>query len=107
MYKGFELDNIEENMTLNIKNLRYTRQLTVLFDIMKTDKGEEMTVGGWEVSGVSKAIKIGLSKLQTLRHFKDIFIIKGSVDFQVRKSYSGDENQYVNTSDKETNENSH
>lgn len=37
--------------------------MIALFDIMKTDKGEEVTVGGWEFSGVCEAIKIGLSKL--------------------------------------------
>ena len=57
------------------------RQLVHLFNVMIADNGEEMMASGFEVFGIIEATKISLPKLPTHDHFKDISIVKGSINF--------------------------
>ena len=68
--KGLELESIDEKMTLTVMKPLHARWLIELYDIMTSEQGKDVIISGWEVSGISETIKIGLSKLPILDPLK-------------------------------------
>ena len=64
--KGLELESIDAKITLTVMKSLHARWLMELYDIMTSEQGKDVIISGWEVSGISEAITIVLSKLPTL-----------------------------------------
>lgn len=96
---GVELESIEIKklkMTLTVMEPLHARWLFELFNIMTTDQWKKAIISGWEVPGISEAIKIGLSQLPSLDLFSDISIGEENIDFVVNQSFPGKEDPNVN-----------
>ena len=60
----------------------HVRQLVMLFKIITAADGEEMMTSGLEVYVIKEAIKVVLSKILTLDHFKGVCTIEENIDFR-------------------------
>lgn len=83
-------------MTLTVMEPLHARWLFELFNIMTTDQWKKAIISGWEVPGISEAIKIGLSQLPSLDLFSHISIGEENIDFVVNQSFPGKEDPNVN-----------